>query len=314
MKIKQILFLLALLAGMTLQAQDSIPPVVSNPANNHSFSCHGKRWYTSANQDSSQVIKHKMFKDLIIDTVAYYHNNHKSLACTDCHSSDYNTLPHKSDLKLEPLLACTDCHTDTDDTPPMNFTGITEEFKKSVHATRQNANATCWSCHNPHSYNITTRSKDNLNHVVAYDNSICLECHSGMGKFDILYGDPKSTLIAKHNWLPDPIKHFRNVRCIECHAEIREDVLVAHNIRPKEEAIRKCTQCHSSDSRLKYSLYKYQLAQEISEKGVLSSIVSNRDFAIGTNPSPLLNLISLLIFASAIGGVAIHSIIRIMKK
>jgi nitrate reductase cytochrome c-type subunit len=93
MKIKQILFLLALLAGMTLQAQDSIPPVVSNPANNHCFSCHGKRWYTYANQDSSQVIKHKMFKDLIIDTVAYYHNNHKSLACTDCHSSDYNTLP-----------------------------------------------------------------------------------------------------------------------------------------------------------------------------------------------------------------------------
>ncbi len=314
MKIKQILFLLALLTGMTLQAQDSIPALVSNPANNHCFSCHGKRWYTYSNQDSSQIIRHKMFKDLIIDTTAYYHNNHKSLACTDCHSGDYNNLPHKSDLKLEPLMVCTDCHTDTDDTPPINFTGITEEFKKSVHATRKNANATCWSCHNPHSYNITTRSKDNLSHVVAYDNSICLECHSGMGKFDILYGDPKSNLIAKHKWLPDPVKHFKNVRCIECHAEIREDVLVAHNIRPKEEAVRNCTQCHSADSRLKYSLYKYQLAQNISEKGILSSIVSNRDFAIGTNPSPLLNLISLLIFASALGGVAIHTIIRIMKK
>jgi hypothetical protein len=314
MKIKIKLILLVLAFGAALQAQDSIPPVISNPANKLCLGCHGKRWYTYSNQDSSQVIKHKMFKDLIIDTVAFYHNNHKSLTCTDCHSSDYSNLPHKSDLKLEPLLVCTDCHTDTDDVPPINFTGITEEYKKSVHATRKDANVTCWSCHNPHSYNITTRSKDNLSHVVAYDNSICLECHSGMGKFDILYGDPKSSLIAKHQWLPDPVKHFRNVRCIECHAEIREDVLVAHNIRPKDEAVRICAECHSADSRLKNSLYKYQLAQERSEKGVLTSIISNQSFAIGTNPSPLLNLISQLILVLAVAGIAIHTLIRIIKK
>ena len=255
-----------------------------------------------------------MFRDLIIDTLAYYSNNHKSLACTDCHSTEYSNLPHKSDLKLEPVLTCTDCHTDTEDTPPINFTGITEEFKKSIHATRKDGNASCWSCHNPHTYNITTRSKDNLSQVVAYDNSICLECHSGMGKFDILYGDPKSNLIAKHQWLPNPVNHFKNVRCIECHAEIREDVLVAHNIRPKEEAVRICAQCHSADSRLKHSLYKYQLAQAREGKSILTSIVTNKDFAVGTNPSPLLNLISQLILALALLGIGIHTIIRIIKK
>jgi hypothetical protein len=130
----------------------------------------------------------------------------------------------------------------------------------------------------------------------------------------VLYGDPKSTLIAKHQWLPNPVKHFRGVRCIECHAEIREDVLVAHNIRPKEEAIRTCATCHSADSRLKHSLYKYQLAQERQEKGVLSSIVATKNFAIGTNPSPLLNLISLLILACAVAGIGIHTLIRIIKK
>ncbi len=314
MKSKLKLLLLALLLGAAVQAQDTIQPAVTNPANDLCLRCHGKRWYTYANQDSSQVIRHKMFKDLIIDTVAFYHNNHKSLTCTDCHSTDYSNLPHKSDLKLEPMLVCTDCHSDTEDVPPINFTGINEEYNKSVHAVRKNSGVTCWSCHNPHTYNITTRSKDNLSLVVAYDNSICLECHSGMGKFDILYGDPKSNLIEKHQWLPDPIKHFRNVRCIECHAEIREDVLVAHNIRPKEEAIRKCTQCHSADSRLKYSLYKYQLTQEREGKTLLSSIISNQNFAIGTSPSPLLNLISLIILACAVAGIAIHTIIRIMKK
>jgi hypothetical protein len=314
MKYKTILLILLLACGLAVQAQDSIPPYEPNPANDLCFSCHGKRWYTYSNLDSSQVIKHKMFKDLIIDTLAFYHNNHKSLTCTDCHSSEYSTLPHKSDLKLETMLACTDCHSDTEDTPPINFTGITEEYNKSVHATSKSANATCWSCHNPHSYNITTRSRETLSHVVAYDNSICLECHSGMGKFDILYGDPKSSLISKHEWLPNPINHFRNVRCIECHAEIREDVLVAHNIRPKEEAVRMCVQCHSANSRLKQSLYKYQLAQAREGKSLLSSIVSNENFAVGTNPSPLLNLLSFIILGLAVAGIGIHTIIRIIKK
>jgi 5-methylcytosine-specific restriction endonuclease McrA len=312
MKIK--LLLLALLFGTALQAQDSIPAAVTNPANDQCLSCHGKRWYTYANQDSSQVMRLKMFKDLIIDTVAFYHNNHRELTCTDCHSSEYSTLPHNSDLKLEPKLNCTDCHSDSDDVPPINFTGITEEYEKSIHATKTESGVNCWSCHNPHTYNITTRSDDNLSHVVAYDNSICLECHSGMGKFDILYGDPQSTLIAKHKWLPKPVEHFKSVRCIECHAEIREDLLVAHNIRPKAEAIRDCAECHSANSRLKHSLYKYQLAQERTESGILSALISNQSFAIGTNPSPLLNLISLIILAMAVGGIAIHTIIRIIKK
>lgn len=314
MKVKLTVLLICLLTGAPGFAQDSIPAYQSNPANDQCFSCHGKRWYTYFNQDSSQLVKHKMFKDLIIDTLAYYQNNHKQLTCTDCHSSEYFTLPHKSDLKLEPMLVCTDCHSDTEHVPPINFTGITEEYEKSVHATRKESGVTCWSCHNPHSYNITTRSAENLKQVVAYDNSICLECHSGMGKFDILYGDPESSIIAKHEWLPDPVSHFKSVRCIECHAEIREDVLVAHNIRPKKEAVRICAECHSADSRLKNSLYKYQLAQEREKKGVLSTIISKETFAIGTNPSPLLNLISLIILACAVAGIGIHTLIRIIKK
>jgi len=307
-------FLAFLAVGQGLQGQDSIPPYEPNPDNDFCFSCHGHRWYTYANEDSSQVILHKMFKDLIIDTIEYYQNNHKAFACVDCHSSEYNTLPHKPDLKLETMYTCMDCHDDSEFMPGLNFQSISDEYEKSVHATRENSKTNCWSCHNPHSYRITTRSEHNVQEVVAYDNSICLECHSGMGKFDVLYGDPKSSLLAKHEWLPDPVKHFKSARCIECHTEIREDMLVAHNIRPKEEAIRTCAECHSSDSRLIHTLYKYQLEQQVTENGIFSALVSSRKFAVGTNPSPMLNLISLIILALAVGVIAIHTIIRIIKK
>lgn len=314
MKIKHIALLLALASTAGQAQEDSIPKIASNPANDFCLSCHANRYYTYANQDSSQTIRHKMFKDLIIDTLEFYQNNHKSFACTDCHSSEYNTLPHTSDLKLEPMLSCLDCHGDSEFMPGLNFQTITDEYAKSVHATRENSHTSCWSCHNPHSYRITTRSQHNLSEVVAYDNSICLECHSGMGKFDLLYGDPKSTLIAKHAWLPNAINHFKSARCIECHTEIREDMLVAHNIRPKEEAVKTCAACHSADSRLKHTLYKYQLQQDREEQGVVKAFFSNRMMAVGTNPSPFLNLVSLILFAMAIGGVIIHSLIRIFKK
>jgi len=314
MKIRFFILLALLPISVSLRSQDSIPKIESNPDNNFCLSCHGNRWYTYWNSDSTQQIQHKMFKDLVIDSIEFYQNNHKTFACTDCHSSEYNNLPHKSDLKLEQMPACMDCHDDSEFKPGLNFKTISDEFDKSVHATRENSKTNCWSCHNPHSYRITTRSEHNLKEVVAYDNSICLECHSGMGKFDLLYGDPKSNLLAKHQWLPDPVKHFKSARCIECHTEIREDMLVAHNIRPKEEAVKTCAACHSADSRLKHTLYKYQLQQQREEKGVFSTIVSGRVLAVGTNPSPILNLISLLMVAMAFGGIIIHSLIRIFKK
>lgn len=315
MNFKYLLLLLFLIGGWVVRAQeDSIPKIESNPDNNFCFSCHGNRWYTYYNADSSQTVVHRMFKDLIIDSVEFYQNNHKTFACTDCHSSDYNNLPHRSDLKLETMPVCMDCHDDSEFKPGLNFKTINEEYQKSVHATRKTSRTNCWSCHNPHSYRITTRSEHNVKEVVAYDNSICLECHSGMGKFDLLYGDPKSTLLAKHEWLPDPVKHFKNVRCIECHTEIREDMLVAHNIRPKEEAVRICAECHSSDSRLKHTLYKYQLQQERQKNGLFTALVSSRNFAVGTNPSPVLNLISLILAGMAVAGIGIHTIIRIIKK
>jgi hypothetical protein len=41
-----------------------------------------------------------------------------------------------------------------------------------------------------------------------------------------------------HEWLPNQQLHFGSVRCIECHAVIQKDILVAHQIKPKEKAVK----------------------------------------------------------------------------
>jgi hypothetical protein len=73
-------------------------------------------------------------------------------------------------------------------------------------------------------------------------------------------------------------------------------------------------QCHSANSRLKASLYKYENLQKRSEKGVVGGILSNGSYTIGSHQSPILKLLSILIFLAALTGIIIHSIFRIFKK
>ncbi len=73
---------------------------------------------------------------------------------------------------------------------------------------------------------------------------------------DYRQSDPN---IGKHDWLPNQPNHFKHVRCIECHAEQNDSLMVSHNIQPKSKAVKKCQECHSTNSKLMASLYKYQL-------------------------------------------------------
>jgi len=92
-------------------------------------------------------------------------------------------------------------------------------------------------------------------------------------------------------------------------------LMVSHNIQGKDKAVRKCVECHSTNSRLKASLYKYQNLKERSEKGALSTIVSNDEsYVIGTHQIPALKIISYIIFFAALAGIVIHGIFRFLKK
>jgi len=103
------------------------------------------------------------------------------------------------------------------------------------------------------------------------------------------------------------------VRCIECHTQINNNIPVSHLIKPKEEAVRLCNECHSQNSILMASLYKFE-SKEQRHDGFLNGIILNSSYVIGANRNKYLNLISLVIFVLVIGVIAIHILIRIKKK
>ena len=77
-------------------------------------------------------------------------------------------------------------------------------------------------------------------------------------RFQVLTDRAEINLIKKHDWLPNQAAHFANVRCIECHTKINNNIPVAHQIRPKSEAVKLCNECHSQNSILMASLYKFE--------------------------------------------------------
>ncbi|MFV0266787.1 MAG: hypothetical protein ACK5HT_06595, partial [Draconibacterium sp.] len=123
----------------------------------------------------------------------------------------------------------------------------------------------------------------------------------------------KTALTETHDWLPNKELHFQHVRCIECHTKPEGDLLVSHNVLSKENAVRNCQGCHSENSLLKASLYKYENLQERAEDGIIRG-VWNQNYVIGSHQIPLLKTLSLLIFFATMAGIFIHAIFRIIYK
>ena len=98
-------------------------------------------------------------------------------------------------------------------------------------------------------------------------------------------------MIKKHDWLPNQAAHFQNVRCIECHTKINNDIPVSHLIKPKEEAVKRCNECHSQNSILMASLYKFE-SKEQRRDGFFNGIILNESYVIGANRNEYLNLVS----------------------
>lgn len=276
------------------------------------FKCHGEDMFELPNDLDGRILTRHMCQDYRFNREAYYNGNHKSFACTDCHSPEYETFPHPLEPRLEEHWGCLDCHGYDEDYAQYHFEEIEEEYLQSVHHLATDE-FSCWKCH-PHSYKISIRNTQNLKATIAYDNGICLSCHADFSQFELLTQREGINITQTHDWLPNEALHFQNVRCIECHTKINDSILVAHLVQPKEMAVRRCTECHSENSLLMATLYKFQSKEARDELGFVNAVVMNNAYVIGANRNHFLGLISLIVFGLTLLGIGVHIAFRVKNK
>ena len=281
--------------------------------NERCLKCHGQAKYEYTNENLGRQVKALMCSERIVNRNEFYDSNHKSFSCTDCHSEQYTRFPHSGELRMEQKYNCIDCHGGDEKFARYHFEEIEAEYQKSAHYKLEPDGFSCWKCHNPHSYKISARNSDNLKETIAYDNSICLSCHSNFNHFQLLTDREEINLIQKHEWLPNQAVHIANVRCIECHTMINNNIPVAHQIKPKTEAVKLCNECHSKNSILMASLYKFESKAQRRD-GFFNGIILNESYVIGANRNEYLNLLSLIIFVGVLGVISIHIVFRIRKN
>jgi predicted CXXCH cytochrome family protein len=281
--------------------------------NNRCFKCHGQEKYEYTNETLGKQVKAMMCSERIIHKNEFYSSNHRSFSCTDCHSEEYVKFPHSGELRMEQMYNCVDCHGGDEKFAKYHFEEIEAEYQKSTHFKMEGEGFSCWKCHNPHTYKISVRNSKNLKETIAYDNAICLNCHSNFSHFQLLTERKEINIIQKHDWLPNQTLHFANVRCIECHTQINNNIPVSHLIEPKDQAVKLCNECHSKNSILMATLYKFE-SKEQRRGGFFNGIILNASYVIGANRNEYLNLISLVIFVVVIVVIVIHIIFRIRNK
>ena len=305
--------LLFLMTSFSIKAQTDKKAENAN-FNEKCLKCHGQSKYKYNNPESGTEVTKRMYIETIINRSQFAESNHRNFKCTDCHSEDYDSFPHPGRLRMETKYACIDCHGGDEKYAKFKFEQIEAEFQASVHSTKHSDDFNCWMCHNPHTYKINARSDEKIKDIVAYDNAICLNCHADITKYQMLTDKVNPNIVQKHQWLPNQALHFKNVRCIECHARANDSILVAHNIQPKSKAVRRCVECHSTNSILMATLYKYKVKEGRSKAGFYNGVIMNEGYVIGANRNYYLGLISLIMFGCVAAGILIHASLRILKR
>ncbi len=281
--------------------------------NERCLKCHGQEKYEYTNESLGRQVKELMCTQRIVKRDLFYQSNHKSFRCNDCHSSQYENFPHPGELRMEQKFNCLDCHGGDEKFAQYHFEEIDSEYIQSTHYKLEEDGFTCWKCHNPHTYKINIRNTENLKETIRYDNAICLDCHSNFNHFQLLTDRKEINILSTHSWLPNQAIHFQNVRCIECHTKINNNILVSHLIKPKKEAVRLCNECHSQNSILMATLYKFESKAQ-RRNGFFNGIILNQSYVIGANRNEFLNLASIGIFLVVLAVIGIHIFFRIRKS
>ena len=311
-----LLFLIALFSNINIIGQEEkTDDRVFDYAeyNQQCFKCHGHKTYHYYNETSGKNIRERMNPYFLVDSIEYYNSNHWNFSCTDCHSTEYEKFPHNGELRMDEKPNCIDCHGGDETYASYHFEEIEVEFAESVHSTKHSEDFTCYMCHNPHSYKINARNF-NVKETIVYDNNICLSCHANIDKYQLISDLQNPNILETHSWLPNQALHFRNVRCIECHTKRNDSIMVAHLIQPKELAVKNCVECHSQNSMLEASLYKFRATESRSKLGFLNPTLMESSYIIGANRNYYLNVISIFFYGFTLLVILIHLVFRIIKK
>jgi len=276
--------------------------------------CHAESKYVLVDEFFGREITESMCPDKMVDRDEYYTMVHKSFACLDCHAYEYEEFPHPLEARLEEPYQCIDCHGYDDNYAQYQFEEVEMEYMESVHATDVE-NFSCWKCHDPHSYQLTVRDdQSTIKEAIAYNNDICLSCHSDFSRFELLTDREEIDILDTHDWLPNQAAHFGSVRCIECHTSMSDSTLVAHHVQPSDMAVKKCSECHSKNSILMASLYKHEAKESRRKYGFINGVILNEAYVIGANRNTTLSFIGILLFILTMTGISIHIVARIIFK
>ncbi len=278
------------------------------------FKCHAETKYVLVDEFFGREITESMCPDKMVLRDEYYEMVHKSFACLDCHAYEYEEFPHPLEARLEQPYQCIDCHGYDENYAQYHFEEIEMQYMESVHATDVE-NFSCWKCHDPHSYQLTVRDEEStITEAIAYNNDICLSCHSDFSRFELLTDREEIDILDTHDWLPNQAAHFGSVRCIECHTSISDSTLVAHHVQPSDLAVKKCSECHSKNSILMASLYKHEAKENRRKYGFINGVILNEAYVIGANRNTTLSFIGIMLFLLTLGGISIHIVARIIFK
>ncbi len=277
--------------------------------------CHGKLIYTLTDTVMGMTRKQLMSGQNLIMPGMFYNSVHWSFSCLDCHSEEFRIFPHSIEARFETSWGCIDCHGYDPNYEQYGFEEIDAEYQKSVHYTATDGLITCWKCHDPHYYTPLARQTQGGREYILRSNEMCLRCHSNANVMGLITDENVDIVLPKHEWLPDVDRHLEAVRCIDCHTRMNDSVLVAHEVMPADSAVRGCADCHSQNSILMGTLYKYAAMESRDEKGFVNGVILRNDsYVIGANRSKLISFAGLLIIGMTLAFALVHTIFRIVIK
>lgn len=250
--------------------------------------------------------------DALMDPFLYEKSQHQGMACKTCHGKAYVEYPHLKDAQAK-ILDCNECHAQ------LAFR-VKDQFDKSVHAKNFSDRFTCNTCHDPHVDRVAKELAD-PQQILTQDNGKCLDCHDSDRKFAEYGGTlpekkARPDIDAIHEFLPNTQRHWQAVRCVECHTppSTHSKLAVSHEILDKERAQRDCVICHSQNTALRTSLYRYVAQEEAGKMGFLNSAVMGDVYVIGATRNVYLDKLAYWLIGLTIAGVALHGFLRMLAS